>query len=46
MTNTMSPYWFKAVITFIIFAFLALALVLWSQVPDLFIYFNQAFCAH
>ncbi len=36
----------KIIILFCIIILLALALLLWSQVPDLFLYFNQAFCAH
>lgn len=27
-------------------AFLALAIALWMKTPQLFEYFNQAFCAH
>lgn len=36
----------KTIVLFGIIILLALALLLWSQVPDLFLYFNQAFCAH
>ena len=36
----------KTVVLFGIIILLAVALLLWSQVPDLFLYFNQAFCAH
>lgn len=30
----------------IIFALMLLAIFLWIKTPDLFLYFNQAFCAH
>lgn len=26
--------------------FIVLSIFLWMQVPDLFLYFNQAFCSH
>lgn len=36
----------KTIMAFIIVAFLVLSIILWKQTPDLFEYFNQAFCAH
>lgn len=44
MTNSL--IWLKTGITLSIIFFLALALFLWFKTPDLFEYFNQAFCAH
>ena len=35
----------NTVVLFGIIILLAVALLLWSQVPDLFLYFYQAFCA-
>ncbi|ENU43275.1 hypothetical protein F985_01988 [Acinetobacter seifertii] len=36
----------KTIMTFFIVALLVLSIILWKQTPDLFEYFNQAFCAH
>ena len=36
----------KLAILAIAVAFLALAITLWIKTPELFEYFNQAFCAH
>jgi hypothetical protein len=36
----------KTIMTFIIVTLLVLSIILWKQTPDLFEYFNQAFCAH
>ncbi len=36
----------KTIMTFFIAALLVLSIVLWKQTPDLFEYFNQAFCPH
>ena len=36
----------KIVIVTIIFALMLFASYLWFKTPDLFLYFNQAFCAH
>ncbi|MGE8539371.1 MAG: hypothetical protein ACN6NI_08805 [Acinetobacter sp.] len=36
----------KISITVTILLLLALSIGLWSQTPQLFEYFNQAFCAH
>lgn len=44
MTN--SDFWLKTAITTTILFFVLLALLLWSKTPEMFEYFNQAFCAH
>lgn len=44
MTN--SFLWLKCGIGISIFALFSLAISLWLNTPDLFEYFNQAFCAH
>jgi len=36
----------KTIMTFLIVALLVLSIILWKQSPDLFEYFNQAFCPH
>jgi len=36
----------KTIMTFILVTLLVLSIILWQQTPDLFEYFNQAFCAH
>lgn len=36
----------KTIMSFFIVALLVLSIILWKQTPDLFEYFNQAFCAH
>jgi hypothetical protein len=36
----------KTIMTFIIVTLLVFSIILWKQTPDLFEYFNQAFCAH
>ncbi|SDB87497.1 hypothetical protein SAMN05421732_101526 [Acinetobacter kookii] len=36
----------KILITAAIVLLLAIAIMLWVQTPQLFEYFNQAFCAH
>lgn len=36
----------KTIMTFIIVTLLVLSIILWKQTPDLFEYFNQAFCPH
>ncbi|CAI3102961.1 hypothetical protein MWMV8_MWMV8_00224 [Acinetobacter calcoaceticus] len=36
----------KTIMIALIGSFLALSIILWKQTPDLFEYFNQAFCAH
>ena len=43
MTNPILLKWF---IGAMIFAFMIMAVVLWLKTPNLFEYFNQAFCAH
>lgn len=37
---------FKVLLTLAITALLGLSIFLWMQTPQLFEYFNQAFCAH
>lgn len=44
MTN--SIFHLKIGIATACFGFLLLAIYLWIKTPDLFLYFNQAFCAH
>lgn len=36
----------KTIMIFILVTLLVLSIILWKQTPDLFEYFNQAFCAH
>lgn len=36
----------KVIFVFVLLGLLILALSLWLNTPDLFNYFNQAFCAH
>ncbi|KKC45232.1 signal pepetide [Acinetobacter sp. V2] len=36
----------KTIMTFILITLLVLSIILWKQTPDLFEYFNQAFCPH
>jgi hypothetical protein len=36
----------KLILGFGLMALLALSISLWLNTPDLFVYFNQAFCAH
>jgi len=43
---THSALLLKTMMTFLIVAFLVISIILWKQTPDLFEYFNQAFCAH
>jgi hypothetical protein len=43
MTNPILLKWF---IGAMILAFMIMAVVLWLKTPNLFEYFNQAFCAH
>ncbi|WP_265733376.1 hypothetical protein [Acinetobacter sp. ANC 4558] len=44
MINTISL--FKIGLSIGIFSLFAIAFILWFQTPNLFEYFNQAFCAH
>ena len=37
---------FKVLLTIAITALFGLSIFLWMQTPQLFEYFNQAFCAH
>ncbi|WP_265733587.1 hypothetical protein [Acinetobacter sp. ANC 5054] len=41
-----SLLWLRIGISFAIIVLLSLALLLWFNTPELFEYFNQAFCAH
>jgi len=43
---THSALLLKTIMIFLIGALLVLSIILWKQTPDLFEYFNQAFCAH
>lgn len=36
----------KTIMTLLVITLLASSIILWKQTPDLFVYFNQAFCAH
>jgi len=36
----------KTIMTFILVTLLVISIILWKQTPDLFEYFNQAFCPH
>ncbi|QIO08397.1 hypothetical protein [Acinetobacter lanii] len=36
----------KIILATTVFGLMLLAIFLWIKTPDLFIYFNQAFCAH
>lgn len=38
--------WLKISIAFGVAILFTLAIVLWSNTPELFAYFNMAFCAH
>lgn len=44
MTDSM--IWLRTSIVAAIIVLFALAFALWSNTPELFEYFNQAFCAH
>lgn len=44
MTN--SDFWLKSSITVMVIFFMVLAIGLWWQTPEMFEYFNQAFCTH
>lgn len=37
---------FKLILVISIFCLISLSIAIWLQTPDLFEYFNQAFCAH
>lgn len=43
---TDSTFLLKLSIAVTMVLLLAISLLLWSQTPELFEYFNQAFCAH
>lgn len=38
--------WLKFCVSLGVIALISLAIFLWAMNPDLFLYFNQAFCAH
>ena len=44
MTN--SDLLLKTSIVIVVILFILLAITLWWQTPEMFEYFNQAFCAH
>ena len=44
MTNSLR--WLKIFIALAVILLLGLAIGLWMKTPELFEYFNQAFCAH
>jgi len=44
MTNSILPI--KFYISFAVVVLMGLAIFLWFQTPQMFVYFNQAFCAH
>lgn len=44
MTNSLT--WLKITIILGVLFFFSLAIGLWMKTPELFEYFNQAFCAH
>ena len=37
---------FRAIITLLIILLIGTSLLIWTKTPDLFQYFNQAFCPH
>ena len=43
---TDSLFGLKSIIALAIIGLLSLAILLWFQTPQLFVYFNQAFCPH
>ena len=47
MINSFSTFsWFKAALWIGLISIFGLAIALWLNTPDLFEYFNMAFCAH
>lgn len=38
--------WLRVTISLGVIVLISLAIILWAMNPDLFLYFNQAFCAH
>lgn len=42
----MHPLALKSLMIGVMLCLFGLALVLWKATPELYIYFNQAFCAH
>lgn len=47
MTDSLSTFsWLKAVLWIGLIIIFSFAIFLWMSTPDLFEYFNMAFCAH
>lgn len=47
MINSLPSFsWLKAALWIGLVTIFSLAIVLWMNTPDLFEYFNMAFCAH
>ena len=46
MTDLSSFSWLKAVLWVGLIIIFSFAILLWINTPDLFEYFNMAFCAH
>lgn len=46
MTNIDSTLILKIAFIFFIICLIGTSMFIWFQTPDLFEYFNQAFCAH
>jgi hypothetical protein len=44
--NNSSLFWLKTSIALAVLGLLSAAILLWIQTPQLFEYFNQAFCPH
>ena len=43
---TDSLFGLKSIIALAVIGLLSLAILLWLKTPQLFVYFNQAFCPH
>lgn len=39
-------FWLKKIIQLVVIALIVFAIILWLKTPELFEYFNQAFCPH
>ncbi|EOR06482.1 hypothetical protein ACNAUY_02190 [Acinetobacter tibetensis] len=44
--NNSSLFWLKTSISAVVLGLIIAAIALWLQTPQLFEYFNQAFCPH
>lgn len=42
----LNDFWLKTSILSAIILLVGLAILLWANTPEMFEYFNQAFCAH